>query len=224
MSYGTGIIRGMAEPARSLPHPRLELSLVEARTRFVQLARLAGLTNQTTVVTEDGRPLAAIVPIASTLPAEAGRSATPPDRAAQLGRSSQIDGSTQVDRSSQASRSAEMSRSPQTGRFPETSRFAETGRSSPASRSAEGGRLAEVGQSAQAGRSAEPDRPNPAAAGWIRRIDKLRAEFRRQHVGLEQALEDAWRQIDRLRPPGTDPETDALRTAHADLRRPPSTA
>jgi antitoxin (DNA-binding transcriptional repressor) of toxin-antitoxin stability system len=126
----------MAEPATPLPHPRLELSLVEARTRFVQLARLAGLTNQTTVVTEDGRPLAAIVPIGATKP--------------------------------------------------------------------------------------EPDRPNPAAAGWIRRIDKLRAEFRRQHVGLEQALEDAWRELDRLRPPGTEATIDALRTAHADLRRPPS--
>lgn len=122
----------MAEPATPLPHPRLELSLVEARTRFVQLARLAGLTNQTTVVTDDGRPLAAIVPIGAT----------------------------------------------------------------------------------------RPDRPNPAAAGWIRRIDKLRAEFRRQHVGLEQALEDAWRELDRLRPPGTDRDVDALRTAHADLRRP----
>ena len=122
----------MAEPATPLPHPRLELSLVEARTRFVQLARLAGLTNQTTVVTDDGRPLAAIVPIGAT----------------------------------------------------------------------------------------RPDRPNPAAAGWIRRIDKLRAEFRRQHVGLEQALEDAWQELDRLRPPGTDRDVDALRTAHADLRRP----
>jgi antitoxin (DNA-binding transcriptional repressor) of toxin-antitoxin stability system len=121
----------MAEPATPLPHPRLELSLVEARTRFVQLARLAGLTNQTTVVTEDGRPLAAIVPIR-------------PD----------------------------------------------------------------------------PERPNPAAAGWIRRIDKLRAEFRRQHVGLEQALEDAWGELDRVSPPGTDKRVDALRTAHADIRRP----
>ncbi|MEU8607369.1 hypothetical protein AB0C29_05145 [Actinoplanes sp. NPDC048791] len=59
----------MAEPATPLPHPRLELSLVEARTRFVQLARLAGLTHQTTVVTEDGRPLAAIVPMGATRPA-----------------------------------------------------------------------------------------------------------------------------------------------------------
>jgi antitoxin (DNA-binding transcriptional repressor) of toxin-antitoxin stability system len=132
----------MAEPATPLPHPRLELSLVEARTRFVQLARLAGLTNQTTVVTEDGRPLAAIVPMGATRPAA----------------------------------------------FP------------------------------------DPDRPNPAAAGWIRRIDKLRAEFRRQHVGLEQALEDAWQELDRLSPPGTDKRVDGLRAAHADLRRRPDPA
>ena len=124
----------MAEPATPLPHPRLELSLVEARTRFVQLARLAGLTNQTTVVTEDGRPLAAIVPTGAPRP--------------------------------------------------------------------------------------DPERPNPAAAGWIRRIDKLRAEFRRQHVGLEQALEDAWRELDRVSPPGTDKQVDALRAAQADIRRP----
>jgi antitoxin (DNA-binding transcriptional repressor) of toxin-antitoxin stability system len=122
----------MAEPATPLPHPRLELSLVEARTRFVQLARLAGLTNQTTVVTEGGRPLAAVVPIGA----------------------------------------------------------------------------------------AQPERPNPAAAGWIRRIDKLRTELRRQHVTLEQALEDAWRELDRVRPPGADREVDALRAAHADIRRP----
>ncbi|MFI7543584.1 hypothetical protein [Actinoplanes sp. NPDC049599] len=127
----------MAESATPLSHPRLELSLVEARTRFVQLARLAGLTQQTTVVTEDGRPLAAIVPI----------------------------GATQPERPN-------------------------------------------------------PERPNPAAAGWIRRIDKLRAELRRQHEGLEQALEEAWRELDRLRPPGADREIDTLRTAHADIRRP----
>ncbi|WP_433719227.1 hypothetical protein ACQP2Y_32160 [Actinoplanes sp. CA-051413] len=139
----------MAEPATPLPHPRLELSLVEARTRFVQLARLAGLTNQTTVVTEDGRPLAAIVPMGATRPAA----------------------------------------------FPAADR--------------------------PAADLSSADRQNPAAAGWIRRIDKLRAEFRRQHVGLEQALEDAWQELDRLSPPGTDKRVDGLRTAHADLRRRP---
>jgi len=130
--------------------------------RFVQLARLAGLTQQTTVVTEDGRPLAAIVPV------EASRS--------------------------EASRS-EASRSE-----PEPPGPAVAGRRGPA--------VAE-GQ-------------NPAAAGWIRRIDKLRAEFRHQHVGLEQALEEVWRELDKVRPAGADREIDALRAAHTDLRRPRS--
>jgi antitoxin (DNA-binding transcriptional repressor) of toxin-antitoxin stability system len=120
----------MAEPAAPIPSPRLELSLAEARTRFVQLARLAGLTRQTTVVTDGGRPLAAIVPVAEAGPAPG----------------------------------------------------------------------------------------NEAAAGWIRRIEKLREELRRQHAGLERALEQAWRELDRLAPPGTDARLDALRTAHSDLR------
>jgi prevent-host-death family protein len=53
----------MAEPATSIPHGRLELSLIEARTRFAQLVRLAALTNQITVITDAGRPLAAVVPV-----------------------------------------------------------------------------------------------------------------------------------------------------------------
>jgi antitoxin (DNA-binding transcriptional repressor) of toxin-antitoxin stability system len=162
----------MAEPATPLPHPRLELSLVEARTRFVQLARLAGLTQQTTIVTEDGRPLAAIVPIGATRP-EAQRS-EPPRSLSQR---------------------------------PEPQRSLSHRPERPESERSESER-------------SEPERPNAAAAGWIRRIDKLRAEFRRQHVGLEQALEDAWRELDRVRPPGTDNDIDTLRMTHADLRRP----
>ncbi|MEU4220562.1 hypothetical protein [Actinoplanes sp. NPDC026623] len=122
----------MAEPAVPISHPRLELSLAEARTRFVQLARLAGLTRQTIVVTDGGRPLAAIVPAAEAGPAPG----------------------------------------------------------------------------------------NGAAAGWIRRIEKLRAELRRQHAGLERALDQAWQELDRLAPPGTDARLDALRTAHSDVRSP----
>ncbi|MET8154432.1 type II toxin-antitoxin system Phd/YefM family antitoxin [Actinoplanes sp. NPDC049668] len=120
----------MAETAAPTPHPRLELPLAEARARFVQLARLAGLTRQTTVVTDGGRPLAAIVPVTGAV----------------------------------------------------------------------------------------AERSDGAAAGWIRRIEKLRAELRRQHVGLERALEQAWRELDRLSPPGADARLDALRTAHADVR------
>jgi antitoxin (DNA-binding transcriptional repressor) of toxin-antitoxin stability system len=124
----------MAEPAIPAPRPRLELSLVQARIRFVQLARLAGLTHQTTVVTDAGRPLAAIVPIEDARDGAAGT-------------------------------------------------------------------------------------PN-AAAGWIRRIEKLRADLRRQHLVVERSLDETWRELDRLSPPGSDREVDALRAAHAAIRRP----
>ncbi|MEV4642985.1 hypothetical protein AB0J80_37165 [Actinoplanes sp. NPDC049548] len=77
----------MAEPAGEIPRPRLELSLPEARTRFVQLARLASLTGQTTLVTDAGRPLAAIVPADTvTAPAALQRAGpTPAGRGAPAG-------------------------------------------------------------------------------------------------------------------------------------------
>lgn len=133
----------MAEPAGRIPRPRLELSLLEARTRFVQLARLAGLTQQTTVVTDGGRPLAAIVP-----------ATRPPEPATEAPGSP--DGS-----------------------------YGATG----------------------------------SAAGWLRRIETLRAELQRQHTALETALDEAWRELDRVRPPGSDAAVDALRLAHSDIRR-----
>ena len=135
----------MAEPAGPVPRPRLELSLLEARTRFVQLARLAGLTQQTTVVADGGRPLAAIVPVPR------------PDVSADpVG----------------------------------------------------------PGPSVDAGGA-----PKGSAAGWLRRIETLRAELQRQHTALEVALDEAWRELDRLRPPGSDSAVDALRLAHSDVRR-----
>ncbi|GLW31602.1 hypothetical protein [Actinoplanes regularis] len=61
------------------------------------------------------------------------------------------------------------------------------------------------------------------SAGWLRRIEKVREDVRRQHAGrvheLSQALDEAWRMLDTLRPPGTDRQVDTLRAAHADLRR-----
>jgi antitoxin (DNA-binding transcriptional repressor) of toxin-antitoxin stability system len=123
----------MAEPASRIPHPRLEVPLLEAQTHFVQLARLASLSQQSTLVTDGGRPLAVIVPF---------------DTAASSARS---------DRS---------------------------------------------------------------AAGWLRRIENLRAEFQRQHDAVTDALDLAWRELDRLSPPGVDSRIDVLRLAHADLRRP----
>lgn len=125
---------GMAEPAGQIPRPRLQLSLPEARTRFVQLARMANLSQQSTVITDGGRPLAAIVPIHS-----AG------------------DGTVTSDRS---------------------------------------------------------------AAGWLRRIERLRAEFHGQQDVIIHALSLAWQELDRISPPGADSRVDALRLAHADLRRP----
>jgi len=75
---------------------------------------------------------------------------------------------------------------------------------------------------------AAPDPPRPAAetgAGWLRRIEKVREDVRRQHAGrireLSQSLDEAWRLLDEIRPPGTDRHVDTLRAAHGDLRRAP---
>ena len=122
----------MAEPAVPITRPPLELSLPEARSRFGQLARLASLAQQTTVVTDGGRKVAAIVPI---------------------------------------------------------------------------NHLRD-----------DDDRPSAAAAGWLRRIERVRADLRRQHTALEEALEQAWRELDRLGPPGADRDIDALRAAHSGIR------
>ncbi|GAA2708662.1 hypothetical protein Apa02nite_077670 [Actinoplanes palleronii] len=67
-------------------------------------------------------------------------------------------------------------------------------------------------------------RPAPeSSAGWLRRIEKVREDVRRQHAGrvreLSQALDEAWRLLDEIRPPGTDRQADTLRGAHGDLRR-----
>lgn len=114
--------------------------------RFVQLARLASLTGQTTLVTDAGRPLAAIVPAAGSGVGASGVGAS--------------------------------------------------------------------GGEGLGGGGSE------AAAGWVRRIETLRAEFQRQHGVLEEALERVWQELDRVRPPGSDSGVDALRLGHADIRRP----
>ncbi|WP_041842626.1 hypothetical protein [Actinoplanes friuliensis] len=161
----------MAEPAVPTTAPRLELPLAEARTRFVQLARLAGLTRQTTVVTDKGRPLAAIVPIpAPAAPSPSARAPGPTGASGLVG-------------------------------VPHRAGAASPARS-----------LAPAAEPARERASEQ------SAAGWIRRIETLRADLRRQHAGLEQALDQAWHELDKLSPPGTDAQLDALRTAHADLR------
>ncbi|GLY99855.1 hypothetical protein [Actinoplanes sp. NBRC 103695] len=52
----------MAETAVPLPRRPIELPILEARTRFTQLVRMASLASQVTVITDQGRPAAAIVP------------------------------------------------------------------------------------------------------------------------------------------------------------------
>jgi hypothetical protein len=52
----------MAQPATPNPDRTLVLSLPEARTRFAQLARLASVNQQITVVTDGGRQIAVIAP------------------------------------------------------------------------------------------------------------------------------------------------------------------
>ncbi|WP_436529818.1 hypothetical protein [Actinoplanes sp. HUAS TT8] len=69
-----------------------------------------------------------------------------------------------------------------------------------------------------------PPRAGPEnSAGWLRRIEKVREDVRRQHAGrvteLSQALDEAWQMLDRLHPPGTDRHVDTLRAAHGDVRR-----
>ncbi|BBH68154.1 hypothetical protein ACTI_48390 [Actinoplanes sp. OR16] len=63
-----------------------------------------------------------------------------------------------------------------------------------------------------------------SADGWMRRIEKVREDVRRQHAGriseLSRALDEAWQVLDAVRPSGTDRVVDTLRAAHADLRPP----
>jgi hypothetical protein len=132
----------MAEPASTTPPPaRTEMSVTEARTRFLQLVRLTRLTRQTTVIVDQGQPVAAIVG---------------PDVLAAAHRHEQT--GTPV-----------------------------------------------------------------GAAGWIRRVEAVRADLRRQHAAetteLTDALDQAWRLLDALRPAGADRSVDTLRAAHAPLRQ-----
>jgi antitoxin (DNA-binding transcriptional repressor) of toxin-antitoxin stability system len=127
---------GMAYPATPMPpgRPR-DLPLKDVRTRIESLVRMTALSDLVTIITDAGRPLAAVVPVA------AARSRADADAAAAH---------------------------------------------------------------AQA-----------AASGWMRRFDAVRAELRRQHAvevrDLERELEQAWQALDRVAPPGSDRDVDALR-------------
>jgi antitoxin (DNA-binding transcriptional repressor) of toxin-antitoxin stability system len=62
MSGGSAIITFMAQPA--IPQdPVREISLAEARTRLAALARATGLTGAVTIISDAGRPIAALVPV-----------------------------------------------------------------------------------------------------------------------------------------------------------------
>lgn len=61
----------MAEPAAPMPRRRIELPLLEARTRLTQIVRLTPITGQVTVITDQGCPVAAIVPANAVLSDEA---------------------------------------------------------------------------------------------------------------------------------------------------------
>jgi antitoxin (DNA-binding transcriptional repressor) of toxin-antitoxin stability system len=70
---------------------------------------------------------------------------------------------------------------------------------------------------------APPPSVQESSAGWLRRIEKVREDVRRQHAGrireLSHSLDEAWQLLDQLHPPGTDRHVDTLRAAHRDLRR-----
>src|SRR3982751_3847422 len=52
----------MADPAAPLPRRRIELPLLEVRTRLTPIVRLTPVTGQVTAITDRGRPVAAIAP------------------------------------------------------------------------------------------------------------------------------------------------------------------
>jgi antitoxin (DNA-binding transcriptional repressor) of toxin-antitoxin stability system len=139
---GTRHHRSMAAPDTPIPRPRLELSLVEAQTRFRHIVRLAGGTGQITTIVDAGRPAAAIVPV-------------------------------------------------------------------------------DIVQSHQGG---ERTVSQSTAVGWQRRIEQVATRLRQQHAhearNLRLALDQVWRELDQLRPAGADPDIDALRASHTDIRRP----
>ncbi|WP_433790471.1 hypothetical protein [Actinoplanes sp. CA-252034] len=180
----------MGEPATPIRR-QIELTVAEARLRFQQLVRVTGLTGQVTVVVDGGRPIAAIVPVSEAL----GNGPAPPSGAFPPA----------VDPSASPSTSAPRSPSTSAPRSPSTS--VPRSPSGPETRAE--------------GRSGTPS--SAGAEGWMRRIEKVREDVRRQHahrIGeLSQALDEAWRLLDDIRPGGTDRVVDTLRAAHADLRK-----
>jgi hypothetical protein len=129
----------MATPAGYQDLNRIELSVNEARMRFLQLLRQIPVAQQTVVIVDQGQPVLAMVPAHTVDVAQR-----------------QPTGST-------------------------------------------------------------------SAAGWVRRLEQVRDEMRRQHAAhvneVLQALGQAWEVIDTLSPPGADGNIDMLRVTQAHLRR-----
>ena len=237
----------MGEPATPIRR-RIELTVAEARLRFQQLVRVTGLTGQVTVVVDGGRPIAAIVPVGDVL--GAGPAPPAPGPSAQAGPGAAGPGAARPDAARPDAGRPDAARPdgsrPGAGR-PDGSRSDLAG-STPAQRpgrpSREDSPVARPvlaarppqGPSvpAQQARPSSQDRSGqPAAAevvaaspassaGWLRRLEKVREDVRRQHAGrireLSQALDEAWQALDAVRPAGTDRAVDALRAAHSDLR------
>ncbi|XVU29602.1 type II toxin-antitoxin system prevent-host-death family antitoxin [Actinoplanes sp. CA-054009] len=182
----------MAQPAGFSPSDHdFEVSVHEARTRFVQLVRVASLTGRPVTITDHGRAMATIVPA----PPPHQRSRPPNEAEAARQRA-------EAERQAEAARQrAEAER--QAGAEAER-RHAETFRQAEAAR-----------------QQADPQRAQAVAAGWARRLEQVRASQQRRHAAemasLSQALAEAWRVIDHLRPRGADAGIDRLRTEHRDF-------
>ncbi|MFC7546003.1 type II toxin-antitoxin system Phd/YefM family antitoxin [Plantactinospora sp. GCM10030261] len=68
---------------------------------------------------------------------------------------------------------------------------------------------------------ADVERIAEVSAGWARRLDEQHGRSARRHAAelrtVTGALAEAWAELDRRFPPGTDPVLARLRAAHADL-------
>ncbi|MGN9776973.1 type II toxin-antitoxin system Phd/YefM family antitoxin [Micromonospora sp. H33] len=68
---------------------------------------------------------------------------------------------------------------------------------------------------------ADADRLATVTAGWARRLDEAHRRSAQRHAAelraVTTALAEAWAELDRRIPPGSDPALARLRAAHADL-------
>jgi hypothetical protein len=98
----------MAEPAAPLSPRRVELSLLEVRTRLMQIVRLTPITRQVTVIVERGRPIAEIVPIDTAPRPATPRPVAPPAENAAAGWMRRIEQVREAVRRQHAERTAEL--------------------------------------------------------------------------------------------------------------------